>query len=107
MIRLTEQEQKNIKKVIREFLQTDKASLYLFGSRAKAHLKGGDIDLLLVTDEDAQKLLQEKKLMIKVKLKEVLQDQRVDLIIANQQQLENDEFLKYIFPDAKLLAKWE
>ena len=54
------------------------ARIYLFGSRADDRAKGGDIDLLIISD----KLNYQDKLRIKHKLFEYLEEQKIDIVIA-------------------------
>ena len=61
----------------------------LFGSRAKNHIKGGDIDLLIIPigkDIDLNNLndLYERKINFLVDLKESIDDQKIDVIIKYQ-----------------------
>ena len=51
-IRLTQKEVAEIVSVFSQFFDNEKVSLYLYGSRTKLDLKGGDIDLLLVFDDE-------------------------------------------------------
>ena len=65
-----------IKKTIK---QVDKAAkVYLFGSRVDDSLKGGDIDLLVFSEN----ILFMDKLKIKAQLHEKLGEQKIDLLIT-------------------------
>jgi predicted nucleotidyltransferase len=75
-MRLANNEIKAIKSVIAKY--DNHAEVYLFGSRIYDHKKGGDIDLLVFSD----KLNFDKKLKIKSELKELLGDQKIDIIIT-------------------------
>ena len=58
----------------------------LFGSRAKNHIKGGDIDLLIIPigkDMDLNDLYK-RKINFLVELKESIDDQKIDVIIKYQ-----------------------
>ena len=79
------------------------ASLYLYGSRTKAELKGGDIDLLLVSN---QHNLAENKHLLLVAIKNNIGDQRIDLTLSTEKGIENDPFLDSIFKEAILLHRW-
>ncbi len=76
MPRLTEAEIQIIKKTIQSF--DSKAQIYLFGSRVDADKKGGDIDLLVLS----QQLTYEDKLTIKLRLFEQLEEQKIDIVLA-------------------------
>lgn len=56
-----------------------KAKVYLFGSRTDDSKKGGDIDLLIISD----KLEFGDKYKIYSKITHTLEDQKIDIIINN------------------------
>ena len=56
-----------------------KAKVYLFGSRVDDTKKGGDIDLLIISD----KLEFGDKYKIYSKITHTLQDRKIDIIINN------------------------
>ncbi|BBO80255.1 nucleotidyltransferase domain-containing protein [Desulfosarcina ovata] len=64
-----------------------KARIYLFGSRVDDRQKGGDIDILILSDC----LTFKDKLKIKANLFETMEDQKIDLLIARD---ESDPFVK-------------
>lgn len=75
-MRLKEFEIKAIKDIIKEF---DKdAKVYLFGSRADHDKRGGDIDLLIMSD----KLTDDDKGKIKLRLYDKIGEQKIDIIIS-------------------------
>ena len=63
------------------------ANVYLFGSRVDDTKKGGDIDLLIMS----HKLTQENKRTIKIKLYEMLGEQKIDIVLAAD---DTDPFVK-------------
>jgi predicted nucleotidyltransferase len=63
------------------------ARVYLFGSRVDDSKKGGDIDLLVMSD----KLTRDDKRTIKMKLYELLGEQKIDLLLAVD---DSDPFVK-------------
>jgi uncharacterized protein len=69
-------------KAIKDSVQTldPNAKIYLFGSRTDIHKKGGDIDLLILS----QTLTYDDKLRIKIKLFELIGEQKIDLLIAKE-----------------------
>ncbi len=75
-MRLSKSEIKTIKKIIAWYDNT--AEIHLFGSRVDDNKRGGDIDLLIFSN----KLRFKENLKIKAKLKELLGDQKIDIIIA-------------------------
>lgn len=83
------------------------AKLYLYGSRTNPSLHGGDIDLLLVVQHQAQKeMLSLKKHYLIANIKKAIGDQRIDLSIAAEADIETDPFLSLIWPKAILLHQW-
>lgn len=65
-------------------------SVFLYGSRIDPNLKGGDIDLLVISEL----LSFSNKLDILVEIKGKIGDQKIDLSILNKNQYERDEFFK-------------
>lgn len=93
-MRLRKSEKESIVKAIKSIDPDSK--IYLFGSRANDSLKGGDIDLLIVTD----KLTYEDKLSIKKRLFSEIEEQKIDIIIS---QSGDEPFVKMIFDQAIML----
>jgi predicted nucleotidyltransferase len=65
----------------------ENARVYLFGSRVDDSKKGGDIDLLVMSD----RLTSEDKRTIRMKLYELLGEQKIDLVLAAD---DSDPFIK-------------
>lgn len=63
------------------------AQIYLFGSRVDDGKKGGDIDLLVMS----AKLVREDKRAIRMKLYELIGEQKIDILIASD---DADPFVK-------------
>ena len=63
------------------------ALIYLFGSRVDDNQKGGDIDLLIFSES----LVYRDKIKIKKQLYESIEEQKIDLIIA---QDDSDPFVR-------------
>ena len=84
-MRLKEFELAAILTVVRSL--DDTAGVYLFGSRVDDSKKGGDIDLLIMTD----RLTSDDKRTIKIKLYEVLSEQKIDIVLAKD---ESNPFVK-------------
>ncbi len=63
------------------------ARIYLFGSRVDDTKKGGDIDLLVMSDS----LTREDKRTIKIKLYDLLGEQKIDIVLATD---DSDPFVK-------------
>ena len=77
-MRLTEYEQKSIKKTFKDIFGHGK--IYLFGSRVDDNLKGGDIDLYLVPTKKQPSL--SKKIMFLIALKEKIGEQKIDVVLS-------------------------
>ena len=65
------------------------AKVYLFGSRVDDKLKGGDIDILVLSE----KIKQADSYLIKSKIFEKLEEQKIDLVIKKKL---DDAFSNYI-----------
>jgi predicted nucleotidyltransferase len=68
-------------------LYDSKAVVYLFGSRVDDAKKGGDIDLLVMSE----KLTRDDRRAIRLRLHELLGEQKIDIIIAFD---DSDPFVK-------------
>jgi len=74
-----------------------KHEVFLFGSRTDDAKKGGDIDLLVVVDEEILvEKLKSSAAKIRIKLRELSGDQRVDVVFTTSSNLKIDPFLKSI-----------
>jgi predicted nucleotidyltransferase len=96
-MRISPRERSAIKDVVRRL--DEKAKVYLFGSRTDDRLRGGDIDLLIVSD----RLSWADKLDLLVELKEKLGDQKIDLLIKTAKESAADPFVAEIKKSAVLL----
>ncbi|MEP6926041.1 MAG: nucleotidyltransferase domain-containing protein [Ginsengibacter sp.] len=88
-MRLTEKEISTIKKNILSF-DTD-AKIYLFGSRVNDKAKGGDIDVLIISN----KIGFNEKLKITTGIFKEIEEQKIDLVVKKDF---NDVFVKMIEP---------
>ena len=93
-MRITSKQRKAIKHTIHNL--DPQALIYLFGSRVDDNKKGGDIDLLVLS----QQLDFKKQRKIKIKLYELIGEQKIDLIIAKETSL---PFIKLALEEAILL----
>ncbi len=89
---------KNEIKAIKESVNSlDKgAEIYLFGSRNVDLAKGGDIDLLIISE----KLSYDDTITIRKNLYEKLEEQKIHIIIAPDM---TDPFVKIAYRDGVLL----
>ena len=85
--------------VLKNKLQTlsSHAKLYLFGSRVDDLARGGDIDLLIVSDVLTKKDLR----LIRVDFFKHFGEQKIDIVLENGEF--KNPFVKHIFPKAVLL----
>jgi len=91
-MRLSQKEQTTI---INEIIKKDPHSqIYLYGSRTKDHLKGGDIDLLVVSEI----LGFSDKVDILIAIKEQIGEQKIDLSIKSHEEIQSDPFWQKIVP---------
>jgi predicted nucleotidyltransferase len=106
-MRLIPQQTQGLVNAITAFLHDKKATLYLYGSRIHDHLKGGDIDLLLMTEDEmlAEQLNQQKHTILET-MKEQIGDQKIDFKITTPAECEQDPFLKMLLPNAVVLYQW-
>lgn len=72
------------------------SELFLFGSRVDPLKKGGDIDLLLVTDEETKARAQLQKLELRSVLRDAARDQKVDLSVVTAEERNADAFFSTI-----------
>lgn len=98
-MRLSKDEINIIKKIIFSYFYIDinECQLFLFGSRVDDKKKGGDIDLLLLLNNslDYKNILLNKHIIL-ADLKSAIGDQKIDLVITNQEDLKKDIFLSNI-----------
>ncbi len=93
-MRLSEKEISAIKNNILNFDQD--AKIYLFGSRTNDKAKGGDIDVLVISD----KIGFNEKLKIRTGIFKEIEEQKLDLVVKKDF---NDVFVKMIEPDLQIL----
>jgi uncharacterized protein len=92
-MRLTDHQRQSLLEVIQEFLPG--AEPYLFGSRVNDSAQGGDIDILLLTDE---KLPLGRILTLRRKILDKIGDQKLD--IANYSKDSDNPFKSLILETA-------
>jgi tRNA nucleotidyltransferase (CCA-adding enzyme) len=106
-MRLTSEQINQLVTAIAPYITGEHAELRLYGSRASDNLKGGDIDLLLLLDKN--ELVSEinfEKHRILASIKQHIGDQKIDFFITAHDQIEQDVFLKMIFPTSVLIHRW-
>jgi predicted nucleotidyltransferase len=100
-IRLTPIQIQSIKSCIFEVFG-DKLKIYLFGSRTNPLLRGGDIDLFVYLENNCTTKL-EKILLAKSKIEIKIGEQKIDLFVGTNEDLQSDTFLKIIYSKGVLL----
>ena len=105
-MRLTTHQINGIISAIHTYLNQYPVELRLYGSRVHDHLKGGDIDLLLILQTEEQKIAaSDVKHKILAEIKKNIGDQKIDLIITSRHSLLQDAFIKMIFTTSVILQK--
>lgn len=79
-MRLTAQQQATVRTTVAETFGSD-AQVRLFGSRADDSKRGGDIDLLISTQERDIEALLQAEIALLTKLREQLGDQKIDVLL--------------------------
>src|SRR3990167_4841565 len=86
-------------------LPIEKGGLYLFGSRTKDDLKGGDIDLLLQVPQVILEQAKSLKFKFSVAIQNRIGEQKIDiLIIAQEPPIE--PFAQIAIEQAQLIKQW-
>ncbi len=75
-----------------------KYDLYLFGSRTDDNKRGGDIDLLIITDDFT--FFSKNSFKIKSSIKKIIGDQKIDIVVTSVNKINTDPFIKSIFTNA-------
>ncbi len=95
-------------RVLDSYVNGSGSQLYLYGSRSQDHLKGGDIDILLiVSEEKLLKQIQNLKIKILTLFKKELGERRIDFLISSHDRLTRDPFLNEALKTAILLKEWQ
>jgi len=94
-MRLSEGEVDVLKKSIKQL--DSKAKLYLFGSRTDISKRGGDIDLLIISN----KIKRKNTRKIRLDFFQKFGEQKLDIVVDSGSLKE--PFVKYIFEKAVLL----
>ncbi|MCB0413827.1 MAG: nucleotidyltransferase domain-containing protein [Bdellovibrionales bacterium] len=100
-MRLSLAQAQAIKKIISTHVRGP-IQLYLVGSRAKDHLKGGDIDLLLLCHDPADRVYLSKKkyeILNQIMATPEIDETKTDLIIGSPDSLKNDPFIATLDQD--------
>lgn len=96
-MRLSAKEISEISETVTDYLKHP-FELRLYGSRLDDKAKGGDIDLLLIIDDTVVDQAKWNKHILLANLKQVLGDQKIDLTICSNNQIQSSSFLSMIHP---------
>jgi uncharacterized protein len=75
----------------------DRSRIYLFGSRADDTKRGGDIDLLILSE----KLSDSDRVAIRLRIQEKLGEQKIDIVIARDL---SDPFVRVAYNEGMEIA---
>ena len=93
-IRLDKKGQKQLARLFKQHLQAHHdATVYLFGSRTRLEEKGGDLDLLIISQSALSQAYDLRK-ELSIAIKDRLGDQKVDIVIAPSQTSEQPAFVR-------------
>lgn len=107
-MRLHPKEVEGIIDALSPFIGANHAELRLYGSRVRDDTKGGDIDLLLLTDSAhlRDQLLAQKHYLL-ASIKNRVGDQKIDLLIADLTRSNDCSFLNMVLPGSICLKTWK
>lgn len=94
-MRLSKIQIEQIHQTISLFFKDTTYDLYLYGSRTQDHLKGGDIDLLILTNKSGLSIFEQKHLdiLVELKKKSEIGQRRIDIKAALSENLNKEPFL--------------
>lgn len=104
-MRLSKEEQKVIVEAFKKVCSTAPFELYLFGSRTDDNKRGGDIGLLVSTSPERKPFFIDAKTQIRKEMFRYLDEQKIDITVAIDQDLKSDIFLKSIAGSKIILYK--
>lgn len=81
-MRLSKYESQVIKKLIGKYILNPE--IYLFGSRVNDNRKGGDIDILVISENETPLRILRK---INIELEEKLGEQKIDIVAFSEHKL--------------------
>ena len=100
-MRLSDREARALGDVVGSFLGGRPGSLFLYGSRTRDDLRGGDVDLVVVSpSEEVVADLRRNRHRLLGALKRSIGDRRIDLSVASEQERARDPFWQNALRDA-------
>jgi predicted nucleotidyltransferase len=91
-MRLKEDEKKVLREIFKEYQNIE---IFLFGSRLNDNLKGGDLDLIIKTNKEAQKIALEIQMKFLYEI-----DESINVIVYD----EKNDFIKELMKNAKRIT---
>ena len=83
---------------LQKFFQTIPYELYLYGSRVHDELRGGDIDILILTEQYGVELFEKLHLdiLVEIKKQKSIGDRRIDIKAITSMTLQTHHFFRSI-----------
>jgi len=104
-MRITQKQKQAFVEALNQYPFT--GELRLHGSRVDDSAHGGDIDLLLLVKETEDCLkLKKDKYKILVAIKNLIGDQKIDLLITTYEKAEENAFIQIILPKSEIIHSW-
>ncbi len=107
-MRLSKQQIDAFIQAINTFLpKNEKVELRLFGSRTDDGLKGGDIDLLIVTQtQQTCDSIASHKANLLAKIFMQIDEEKIDISVITQSEIPNNAFIQSVAPASLLIHQW-
>ena len=97
-MRLSSEQSSIIVTTIRQKISPVACEIFLYGSRAQDELRGGDIDLLILSTPEGCQALKQKKyeILVDIKKSPLLGERKIDILIATSEEMQTEPFLQTI-----------
>ncbi len=104
-MRLSSEQIKAILVTFENFISSLNCEVRLFGSRVNDSLRGGDIDLLIISDSAEELEAKRVQILTALKAKPEIGDRKIDLVFAKKEDLNRIPFLIQIYPQSVVLSR--